>query len=501
MKNIDELLNSLRDHGTIDSEGSFTVSLSEARRKLTDFHSSDKQRFLILLVSGGTAAKASEIEIEQTDRLMTILFRRAYLPEAALLGAFEGQQDNEHSEAATDLILGLKSAFANDIERIEVEVTHPTESSYYWDMRPDGEETQNKPSAGQGPRILLSLHARIGVLDKARGFFRRLRGHVGMPPAVKLVDQYCDHSLIPISYKGQPLHRPYFSPRAQLHGVLGSLPDSFPRPSPNLEISQSQWSGVLSLTPGKVQVVIHGVAYCQIGSTGLAGLVYHNGLRRDLSREKIVRDEAFANFLSKLNQIKDHLFEQLALQLNEIQDGSHDHHMAELVIRFLTSQVSRQARKSIWDWMMRATTRLRPDIPANSFTANVHGLMLCFEELEPAEDSRAEVLRGILAFSSDALDERQSSVVPVLKLAQGLFEKRSGDHSLIRGYLQLGIGAMQQRLGNKKESDSSLFKALQVVWTGHDDRAQELIYLHMELGTEHMLDQVAMALRMCLEDL
>ena len=103
VQRVDELLHSLREHGTLDSQGEFTVSLSEARRKLKQYHSSEPARYVLLLVSAGFASGGRSAAVTRRDHCLTIRFPGAYLSENELLQAL----DNPHNSASSAALQGF----------------------------------------------------------------------------------------------------------------------------------------------------------------------------------------------------------------------------------------------------------------------------------------------------------------------------------------------------------------------------------------------------------
>lgn len=140
MKGVEELLAELREHGTIDSRGEFTLSLSEARRKLVQYQSSNKARYLLLLLSAATAAGATSLTVEQSPRNCRLVMPQAHIPESALLSAFAEPHRPSASPGASDLVLGLQGAFHNRAARVEVRVQKPGES-FLWTLEPRSEQS------------------------------------------------------------------------------------------------------------------------------------------------------------------------------------------------------------------------------------------------------------------------------------------------------------------------------------------------------------------------
>ena len=176
MKDVEDLLSALREHGTIDSEGQFTVSLAEARRKLTQYHSSDKARYLLSLVSAGTASGATRIEIISSKTSYKLTFADAYIPEEHLLAAFEGTQGPETHAAAEELVLGLQGAFANDANRVALSVRSLKQRCFLWEMTADGDES--KSISHQGVNSLeIHLQSNLSLITQMASLFQKLRGY------------------------------------------------------------------------------------------------------------------------------------------------------------------------------------------------------------------------------------------------------------------------------------------------------------------------------------
>ncbi len=493
MKDLDQLLSSLREHGTIDSAGEFTLSLAEARRKLTKFRSSDKARYLLLLVSGGLAAGATRVEILTQDSSFKIAFHQAGVAEAELLAAFEGKAS---SEAATDLMMGLQGAFDNRVERLALKVCAPKGSSYLWEMDRAGES--NKPiSSGGEFGIWLELRLTQGFRERLMGLLPFLRGYAGMAPEAQLVDQMCDRSRVPIFLDGQPVHRQQVLPRAGCYAAVGGLESPGPKMT---EFPEYPWKAILALVPGPVHLVVFGVDYGQVDGTGFSGTVYCDHLQRDLSREQLVKNHLFDELLEQLEAVRVRLLQQLALELPD-QGDECDALLGDLVELFLTGRLSDEAQQGVWNWMVDSLPRRAPKYSQEEFEPSPLGLMSLYDVLDPDLDSEAQMLGKMLSYCAASLRARLPRLVKLLERAAQLYSRRYPHDTLIRGYLLLGIGALHQREGRPSEGDKAWFKSLQEVWDGEDQRAQELIYLHMEYGVEHMLDQVAAALKMFAADL
>ena len=492
MKGVDQLLAELREHGTIDSQGEFTLSLSEARRKLVQYHSSERARYLLLLLSAGTAAGASCLRVEQTATLCRLEMPGAHIPEGALLAAFADPARPSAVAGASDLVLGLQGAFHFRAVRVEVKAQKPGES-FVWTLLPQSEQSHPIDSGGE-TGLEITLHFQPGVTEKLRGMLGWLRGYAAMTSEARLIDQYCDRSLVPITYNGERSDRPLFLPPLTVLARVGELGDKRLEFLPDCALSGYCWRGVLALGPGVVQIVIHGVAYCQIEDLGLAGTVYHDSLERDLSREKIVRDRLYDQLLTELEEAKLELFNRLVGKLSQVEWTSLSQQLPDLVFLFLTRGLNSENRQLLWEWMEASyQEREGSDLV---FERSARGLIDLMMSLLEDVGARQRVLNLLLADCGDGLRERLQNMPKKLDVAYQLFQAYHPEETLVLGYLLLGLGAVHSVEGRTNESERAWFKALETVWSGPDARAQELMYGHMAYEPEHILRQTSAALAM-----
>jgi hypothetical protein len=487
VKGVEQLLAELREHGTIDSQGEFTLSLSEARRKLVQYHSSEQARYLLLLLSAGTAAGATSLTVRQSAHFCRLEMPGAYLPESALLSAFDGQTPQA---AASDLVLGLQGAFLCRAERVEVKAQRPGES-FLWTMERDSE--QSVPIDFEGAvGIEISLHYKQGVVDKLRGVLGRLRGYAARSPEARLIDAYCDRSLIPIIYNDERSDRPLFLPPGALAQV-GDLGDKKLEFKTNFQLHLEGWRGVLALGAGAVQIVIHGVAYCQIEDLGLAGTVYHDGLERDLSREKVVRDQTYDQLVADLEKVRVDLCNRLVGILDQVSWPLIQQQLPDLVYLFLTRGLLTDNRQALWEWMVAEYQRRDG---GRRFEPSPRGLMDLMVGLLKDAGARERVLHTLLADCGDGARQRAPNLHKKLDVTHELFRSFHPEETLVLGYLLLGLGAVHSLEGRKNDSERAWFKSLETVWAGSDARAQELMYGHMAFSPEHILRETASALSM-----
>ena len=499
MKGVEELLAELREHGTIDSRGEFTLSLSEARRKLVQYHFSDKARYLLLLLSAGTAAGARSLTVEQTPILCRLQMPGAHIPESALLNAFAHPERPADAPGASDLVLGLQGAFHNQATRVEVRAQRPGES-FLWTLEPRSEQSVPIDSGGEtGLEVL--LHFKLDVGQRLRGVLGWLRGYAARSSEARLLDKYCDRSLIPLSYNGERSDRPLFLPALSVLATVGELGDKKLEFPADTQLEGYAWRGVLALGPGAIQIVIHGVAYCQIESLGLAGTIYHDGLERDLSREKVVRDAAYDSLISELEGVKIALSGVLVDKLSSVPWPLVVEQLPDLVYLFLARKLEAEKRQALWEGMERIYRDRAQEGVDRAFPPSPKGLVDLMTGLVQDVTARQRVLDLLLSDCGEGLRKQPTGFHKQLLMTHDLFRAHHPEETLVLGYLLLGLGALHSVKGRAQESERAWFRTLETVWAGTDARAQELMYAHMAHTPEHILQQSSTALAMyCAED-
>lgn len=491
VKDVDQLLAELRAHGTIDSKGEFTLSLSEARRKLIEYHSSEKARYLLLLLSAGTAAGAQEQRVYQESTICRLQMPGAYIPESDLLNAFGAPQKMSEAAGASDLVFGLQGAFQAGAYQVEVRAQRPHES-FLWTLQPKNESSVPINFEGEvGLEIL--LHFKTGVKGSLQGVLRWLRGYASKSEEARLIDQYCDRSLLPIFYNGERVDRPLFLPSG-LTANIGGLSTHKLSLEPDTYLSLNPWKGALALGGGAVQIVIHGVAYCQIESLGLVGTVYHDGLERDLSRERVVRNATYQQLIEALEAVKIELYNTLAAKAQQKPQEFVKAHLPQLVYHFLAGDLSSENRQALWGALINLYKNQQADSP--TYPLSSEGLVNLMTAVTRDAEAREQVFLLLLSRCSEGLLQRAPRSGQHLSSTIKLFQAFHPQKTLILGYLLLGLGALHAVEGRNNASERAWFKCLETVWSGNDGRAQELMYGHMAYSPEHILQQSSMALTM-----
>lgn len=489
--NVSELLDSLREHGTIDSQGQFTVSLSQARRKLTQYHSSNQARYLLMLVSAGIAAKATEMVFSGSRGGYQIEMPGAYMGEEALLAAFRtGGHGGEDIPGAVDMVLGLQLALAQGASDVRVKVGHPTKASYSWYLSHDAEQSQPLLDSGASG-ISVELAFPGSWRERISNYFRSLRGYVGQPEEARLLEQFCDRSLTPIILNKERINRPVFLPEAIAYATIGEFSEHLPSQH-GIVIGDYPWRGHLALLPGRVQLVVHGVAYGQIEDCGLEGILYDDRLRLDISRENVVADAAYERLLEELDAVRAAMARSLLPRLKELSADDVIAHLGGFMDLALDCQLDEMESQKLSGWMSR---QIGFGAPRHHSPEGFLKLYTRLRSYRRYGDLPPKV--GLfLNRCAEAFRSRDDDLETTIDYTAKMVRIEQPRETLIPGYLQLGRGAFRSSRRDEKRAQEAWMEALDIVRGGADDKAEELIHFHMDFEVDHIMDQVAAALTM-----
>lgn len=485
---VAQLLANLREHGTIDSEGDFTVSLSAARRKLSRYQTSDPARYLLLAASGGIAAGATLVRITQGLSSYGLRFPSAYIRETALLGSFE--KPSESAAGSLDMAMALRGVLVQAATSIVVEVVDPQRPSYRWSLTPRSDESTPIPAEDE-TMVRVVIEFPSSWQERLTGIFRRLRGYAGQPPEIRLLDKFCDHSPVPISVNGTALNRDLFLPVSVVYAAVGD-PGPYCRVRVDLRLEARGWSGILGLRPGRVQLVVHGVAYGQIEDLGLTGVVFHGGLTRDVSRENLVCDSVYDELLEQLEDRRREMLIWSVTDLERIYVHGVDFGVVleGLVELALSDELPQESLARTLTWLEE---KVGPMEAQHEGGDRLRLLELACE-LSPQLRGRREEF--LLTLCGSALERRSGGIQPLLRHTLGEVRQKWPSETLVPGYLLLGLGADLSSRGEEKQAQERWLEALDTVRAGDDDLAEQLIHAHMDFEVGHIMDEVVRALRL-----
>lgn len=315
---LSQFIDKLRQEGSVDSEGQFTLGFADARRKLSEFAVVKPDRYLVLLVSAAIAQGATDIHVDRDDFELHFKAESVYFSTQQIRRGFESLLAGKGGSAALDLALGLHGAFQVDALTVEVDCWHPEEPSFSWTMKADQEDVKPLVSCEKHELRMVICFQKRNVLTRTKSWLRQAGGHSVVGPESALVARYCSLSLVDIFLNQElvvtgvrareapvgamvtpfsPLSRDdreTFRIRGNPHEATGQL----------LDRTATNWLGWVSLQEGPLHFVIHGVTYTADESLGLAGVVYCSELERDLSREKVVKNQTYRALLEELDELR-----------------------------------------------------------------------------------------------------------------------------------------------------------------------------------------------------
>lgn len=308
---VSHFLQKLASQGTVESEGVFTIGWERAVEKLRSFSAGEADAFLLYLVSAGCAYGARNITIEDTDACLSVTMHATYVSEQDIQRGFNsiaiGRADND----ALDLGMGLHGGLRGTVGRVELSAHHPEQPCFRWKLTPTSEKAVPEPAALREPRVTVTFQraARrlapadlweklFGSRDRANG----LGGYVGLSRPCQIVDSRCDRCAIPISINSQLVTRPLNLPRAPIGAASGSIRGLRFHCVRVLELDNRPWQGGLVYQSGPLHIVVNGVSYPALSHPSVSGTVWTT-LNRDLSRQRIVEDERFAELMRDLEEV------------------------------------------------------------------------------------------------------------------------------------------------------------------------------------------------------
>lgn len=289
---MDGYLDSLKSQGVIGTEGCFTLSPLEARRKLGEYQFQDPHWYIVLLVSAAIEGGAGRVEMRDKLGQLSLSFDGHAYTRTELESLYVGAP--QAGNPGWRLGLGLAG--------ISGEVTLRSVSSggksVEWRLGPGSQHIVENPGGVEAGTIIT-----VAKPKSPWGFLRSLRGYAGHGPEAKLVDTLFEHSLVPITINGQLVNREV-QLGEPLVACLGGDPSVNHFGRLELRSEKPPFPYALGLGEGPLMVVVQGAAYRIELDNGLYGVVWNDGLRTDLSSKNVVYDAAMTSMVSALEEIR-----------------------------------------------------------------------------------------------------------------------------------------------------------------------------------------------------
>lgn len=280
---LDGYLRDLTREGQSVSEGAFTISAAEARRKLAEYQHAAPDRYILLLISSAVSGGAGFIEVVDDRKGLSIAFDgNTYT--AQDFGRLYQRIFAGSVGAETTLGIGLAALG----DRASV-TSVSDQGTARWKVGKNDDVVEDCLDTGP-PLTTIS----ISKPDKAWSFLRTLRGYAGLSSEARLVDSLCEHALIPININNQVVNRPVQLGNALAVSIGGDIKASYQSPL-TIELAQPEPDVrfALALGPGRLEAVVHGVSFALSTSFGVRGVVWHNELRTDISHTDLAQDATY----------------------------------------------------------------------------------------------------------------------------------------------------------------------------------------------------------------
>ena len=491
---VERLLTSLRENGTIDSEGEFTVDLLEARRKMAKYRSSNHARYLLCIVSAGLAAGGRCLKVESSQGTLGVVIPGAFLNESDLSLAYSGRPQEGLSGAALDLALGIHLAFQANCKSLELRASPSAHDGYLWNVGPDSLESEALPCQGEAS---LSLKFSMPESWKQRlpKFLRFLGGYAGQVEEVRLLEQYCDGSFVPITVNGESVDRPLLLPAGSVNALVGEPPKECSEFNPRFRFHPNDWDGYLVLCPGTIKIVHFGVTVQELKSPSLTGVVRHDKMERDLSREGVLQDSVYEAFLGELEQYRITMLKEFGTHLAEKSEAEVRPLLEELV-GFALSPEGQETRRFIGAWMSKELGRLNLDSRRRHRDYSVLEFVTLYRRLQGDVYGIRGLSQAKFIFHTcaQALKAGSPQVDQLLNESADLIMKYYPKDLLAAGYCLLGLGACLRRFGQPGAASMTWSEAVETVEKLNDPNAVALIQAHLNHEPEHMMQEVSKAL-------
>lgn len=469
---VEQLLSSLRRHGTIESEDEvFTINLSRSRRYLAGNQSATPHRFLVSAVAGAFRAGAERVDIRPTAAGYFVSAPGAGLAERCLSEGMRGLPASDGAPGAFDLVTALRQALQCQCSRAVVRGTRAGSPGFCWQITPDDE---SRTQLAESPRDSLEMEFDFPPLS----LWKRVVPSTMYRPEVGLLRDLCRLSIKPLTFDGKSLTGPRTAPKGRYTVSLG--PFDAPPPHGDFEAD-------LGLAAGTVYLVVDGVQSAALDDLGLNGVVWHDSLERDLSREGVAQDWRFQQLLAQLSGARLELLKRALLGGSFLNEREMIESLDFLYFHWLVGGDSfLRERLALWLGQKHGLGSKLSDV---SLLTAYCGLAARLSETDWLPDLKVVILQVQWALQNQSKDVRDIILVAL----EFMRNNEEWEPTLLRAYLYLGLGAYDSIYGNQPDADRWFNRARAVV--GNHKVAKELVAAHLRYPARHLLLEVWKALR------
>lgn len=339
--NVADYIQAFQAEGILDSEGSFTVSLSQARAKLRHFRSSDDSRFLLHLVAASHGAGAERISVTRSPSRVHLSAPGAHFTEDALIAAYTNFFRLQHQTPASELVMGAVMAQALEAEELSL-LCRRDGPSFRWCL----EKVEECSEEVSGGAPLFELEVRFGSVLSA-WLVGLLSGETSWRDCQWLED-FCSLSRVPISINGRSLNRPVILTGSPVVLCRGANLRVEAQGARVVEESEEGYAAALAPGSGPLYLVVRGVQYPG-PKVNLVGVVYCDRLRLDLTLEQLVQDSIYNDLVEELKRRFDDLL--CACDLEQAGPEWARPYMSRLVQLAVQGRIGIQGSTLLADWL------------------------------------------------------------------------------------------------------------------------------------------------------
>ncbi len=302
-------LEGYRSEGRLDSTGDFTLSDDRAQEKLREFRLVEPRLYVLNLQAAAVSGGAKWVDFRGDADDLYFACDADLGPSSALGQINTVATTDGVATSVRELALALNGCLPLAPKSLRVD---------YW----DGEgglsitreqdrfryERLSEPlradSADRQPTLAFHLREPIGTRTIGK-FISRLGGAVATDSEQDLIARHCNRSPIPLRFNGREVRRPISLKGAEKAVVLldGPVPKEHPL-APLRRVGSERpkeaYKAVLTRggrLPPWLTVVLNGVSFRSEGrglrDMGWRGVVYADGLRKDLSQCQLAQDSTY----------------------------------------------------------------------------------------------------------------------------------------------------------------------------------------------------------------